>query len=135
VEAAMLIGGEWLKASSDEELEVVNPATEDVVSSVPSAGVADVDRAVETAKRAFPEWAATDTETRAHILADAAALIEERAKDLAALLTSEQGKPILEARGEVTHLAHGVRYYAEAGTKAQGTYRTCRPPSAPPTGR
>jgi succinate-semialdehyde dehydrogenase / glutarate-semialdehyde dehydrogenase len=119
----MLIGGEWLKAASNEEIEVVNPATEEVVSTVPAADVADVDRAVETAKRAFPEWAATDTEKRAHILAGAAALIEERAKDLAALLTSEQGKPILEARGEVTHLAHGVRYYAEAGTKVTGTYQ------------
>jgi succinate-semialdehyde dehydrogenase / glutarate-semialdehyde dehydrogenase len=123
VEAAMLIGGEWLKASSDEEIDVVNPATEDVVSRVPSADAADVDRAVETAKRAFPEWAATDTEKRAHILAGAAALIEERAKDLAALLTSEQGKPILEARGEVTHLAHGVRYYAEAATKVRGAHQ------------
>jgi acyl-CoA reductase-like NAD-dependent aldehyde dehydrogenase len=123
MEAAMLIGGEWLKSSSDEEIDVVNPATEEVVSSVPSADAADVDLAVETAKRAFPAWAATDTEKRAQLLADAAGLIEERAKDLAALLTSEQGKPILEARGEVTHLAHGVRYYAEAGTKVRGAYQ------------
>src|SRR3954449_11746850 len=123
VEAAMLIGGEWLKASAGEEIEVVNPATEDVVASVPSGDVADVDLAVETAKRAFPEWAATDVEHRAGILAKAAALIEERAKDLAAVLTSEQAKPILEARGEVTHLAHGVRYYAEAATKVRGAYQ------------
>ena len=60
MEAAMLIGGEWRQAASNEEIEVVNPATEDVVSSVPSADVADVDLAVETAKRAFPEWAATE---------------------------------------------------------------------------
>src|SRR3954453_21463724 len=123
MEAAMLIGGEGRQAASHEEIEVVNPATEEVVASVPSADAADVDLAVQTAKRAFPEWAATDTEKRAHILADAAALIEERAKALAALLPSEQGKPILEARGEVTHLAHGVRYYAEAGTKVTGTYQ------------
>src|SRR4051794_3543919 len=123
MEAAMLIGGEWRQAASHEEIEVVNPATEDVVASVPSGDVADVELAVETASRAFPEWAATDVEHRAGILARAAALIEERAKDLAALLTSEQGKPILEARGEVTHLAHGVRYYAEAATKARGAYQ------------
>src|SRR4051812_21108270 len=119
----MLIGGEWRKAASHEEIEVVNPATEDVVASVPSGDVADVELAVETARRAFPEWAATDTEERAHILARAAMLIEERAKDLAAVLTSEQGKPILETRGEVTHLAHGVRYYAEAATKVRGAYQ------------
>jgi acyl-CoA reductase-like NAD-dependent aldehyde dehydrogenase len=119
----MLIGGEWRKAASHEEIEVVNPATEDVVASVPSGEAADVDLAVETAKRAFPEWAATDVEHRASILAKAATLIEERAKDLAGVLTSEQGKPLMEAAGEVTHLAHGVRYYAEAATKVRGAYQ------------
>jgi succinate-semialdehyde dehydrogenase/glutarate-semialdehyde dehydrogenase len=105
------------------EIDVVNPATEDVVGTVPAGQVADVELAVATAKQAFPEWAATDTEARAHILAKAADLIEERAKDLAAVLTSEQGKPIAEARGEVGHLAHGVRYYAEAATKVRGAYQ------------
>ena len=69
MEAAMLIGGEWRQAASSEEIEVVNPATEEVVGSVPSGDVADVDLAVATAKPAFPEWAATDAEKRAHILA------------------------------------------------------------------
>jgi succinate-semialdehyde dehydrogenase/glutarate-semialdehyde dehydrogenase len=119
----MLIGGEWRQAASSRELEVVNPATEEVVAAVPSGDAADVDLAVATAKRAFPEWAATDTEARAQILAKAAGLIEERAKELAAVLTSEQGKPLMEARGEVTHLAHGVRYYAEAATKVRGAYQ------------
>src|SRR5690349_4110797 len=119
----MLIGGEWRQAASSEEIEVVNPATEEVVGSVPSAAAADVEEAVATAKAAFPAWAATDVEGRAHVLAKAASLIEERAKELAALLTSEQGKPIAEARGEVTHLAHGVRYYAEAATKVRGAYQ------------
>jgi acyl-CoA reductase-like NAD-dependent aldehyde dehydrogenase len=119
----MLIGGEWRQAASSEEIEVVNPATEEVVGSVPSAGAADVELAVATAKRAFADWAATDVEQRAHVLAKAAALIDEHAGELAALLTSEQGKPIAEARGEVTHLAHGVRYYAEAATKVRGAHQ------------
>jgi len=119
----MLIGGEWRQASSHREIEVVNPATEEIAGVVPSGDPADVDLAVATAQRAFAEWAATDTEKRAEILARAAALIEERAKDLATLLTAEQGKPLLEARGEVTHLAHGVRYYAEAATKVRGAYQ------------
>src|ERR687887_326432 len=123
VEATMLIGGEWRQATSNKELEVVNPATEEVVASVPSADAADVELAVATAKRAFPEWAATDIEARAHILAKAASLIDERANELATTLTSEQGKPLAEARGEVTHLAHGVRYYAEAATKVRGAYQ------------
>jgi acyl-CoA reductase-like NAD-dependent aldehyde dehydrogenase len=123
MEASMLIGGEWLRSASHEELEVINPATEEAVGNVPAASSADVELAVETAKRAFPEWAATDTEKRAHILARAAALIEENAKSLAAVLTAEQGKPIAEALGEVNHLAHGVRYYAEAATKVRGSYQ------------
>src|SRR3954451_16550237 len=108
----MLIGGEWRRAAAGEEIEVVNPATEDVVGTVPSGGAEDVELAIATAKRAFPEWAATDVEPRAGILAKAAALIEDRAKHPATVLTPEEGKPILEARGEVTHLAHGVRFYA-----------------------
>jgi acyl-CoA reductase-like NAD-dependent aldehyde dehydrogenase len=123
VEAAMLIGGEWRQAATHQEIEVVNPATEQVAGAVPSGNAADVDLAVATAARAFPEWSRTDAEKRAHILAKAADLIESHAGDLAAVLTSEQGKPLAEARGEVTHLAHGVRYYAEAATKVTGTYQ------------
>src|SRR5690242_20877717 len=105
------------------EIEIVNPATEEVVGTVPGADAQTVHDAVAAAKRAFPGWAATDTEQRAHVLATAADLIEERAKELAATLTAEQGKPIAEARGEVTHLAHGVRYYAEAATKVRGSHQ------------
>ena len=123
MEAAMLIGGEWRQAASSEEIEVVNPATEEVVGAVPSASAPDVELAVETARSALVEWAATDVEKRAHILAKAAELIESNAKELAPILTSEQGKPVAEAIGEVTHLAHGVRYYAEAATKVRGSYQ------------
>jgi len=123
MEAAMLIGGEWRQAASSKELEVINPASEDVIGSVPSADAADVDLAVQTAKRAFPGWAATDVEQRAAILRKAGDLIEEHAKDVAAVLTSEQGKPVAEAIGEVRHLAHGVHFYAEAASKVRGAYQ------------
>jgi len=119
----MLIGGEWRQAAAHDELEVVNPATEEVVDSVPAGSTEDVELAVATAKRAFAEWSRTDVEKRAAILAKAAALIEESAAELAAKLTAEQGKPIAEARGEVTHLAHGLHYYAEAATKVRGGYQ------------
>ena len=119
----MLIGGEWREATAHEQIEVVNPATEDVVDSVPAGSPEDVELAVATAKRAFTDWSRTDVEKRAAILAKAAALIHEHAKDLAATLTSEQGKPVAEAIGEVSHLAHGVRFYAEAATKARGAYQ------------
>ena len=119
----MLIGGEWRAAVAEEQLEVVNPATEETVDLVPAGTPQDVDLAVATAKRAFADWSATDVEKRAAILAKAADLIHEHAKELAATLTSEQGKPLAEAIGEVTHLAHGVRFYAEAATKVRGAYQ------------
>jgi acyl-CoA reductase-like NAD-dependent aldehyde dehydrogenase len=119
----MLIGGEWRQAAAHEEIEVVNPATEETVDSVPAGKPEDVELAVATAKRAFTEWSKTDVEKRAAILTKAGDLIQEHAKDLAATLTSEQGKPIAEAMGEVTHLAHGVHYYAEAATKVRGAYQ------------
>jgi acyl-CoA reductase-like NAD-dependent aldehyde dehydrogenase len=119
----MLIGGEWRAATAHQEIEVVNPATEETVASVPAGSGDDVALAVATAKRAFAEWSRTDTEERAAILAKAAELIHENAKTLAQTLTAEQGKPIAEAIGEVNHLAHGVRFYAEAATKVRGAYQ------------
>jgi succinate-semialdehyde dehydrogenase/glutarate-semialdehyde dehydrogenase len=119
----MLIGGEWRAGSARQEIEVVNPATEETVASVPAGSADDVSLAVATAKRAFADWSRTDTEARAAILAKAADLIHENAKPLAQTLTAEQGKPVAEAIGEVNHLAHGVRYYAEAATKVRGAYQ------------
>src|ERR1700749_534432 len=120
----MLIGGEWREAAAHEErLEGVNPATEEVVDSGPAGPPQDVELAVATAKRAFAEWSKTDVEKRAGILAKAADLIQANAKELAATLTSEQGKPIAEAMGEVTHLAHGMHFFAEAATKVRGAYQ------------
>jgi acyl-CoA reductase-like NAD-dependent aldehyde dehydrogenase len=119
----MLIGGEWRQAAAHEELEVVNPATGEVVATVPAGKPEDVELAVATAKRAFAEWSKTDVEKRAAILTKAAELIQQNAKELAATLTSEQGKPIAEAMGEVTHLAHGVHFFAEAATKVRGAYQ------------
>jgi len=119
----MLIGGEWREATAHEEIEVVNPATEEVVDTVPAASPEDVELAVATAKRALAAWSRTDVEERAAILARAAGLISDHAKELAATLTAEQGKPLAEAAGEVSHLAHGVRYYAEAATKVRGAYQ------------
>ena len=119
----MLIGGEWCAAKAHEEIEVINPATEEVVASVPAGAPEDVELAVATAKRAFTEWSKTDVEKRAAILMKAADLIEENSASLSATLTSEQGKPLAEAAGEIHHLAHGVRFYAEAATKVRGSYQ------------
>jgi acyl-CoA reductase-like NAD-dependent aldehyde dehydrogenase len=105
------------------EMEVVNPATEETVATVPAGSADDVELAVATATRAFADWSRTDVEQRAAILAKAADLIHEHAKSLAQTLTAEQGKPVAEALGEVNHLAHGVRFYAEAATKVRGAYQ------------
>ena len=92
----MLIGGEWRAGSAHQEIEVVNPATEETVASVPAGSADDVALAVATAKRAFADWSRTDAEQRAGILAKAADLIHDNAKSLAQTLTADQGKPIAE---------------------------------------
>jgi succinate-semialdehyde dehydrogenase / glutarate-semialdehyde dehydrogenase len=119
----MMIEGEPRSSAAGDEMEVTNPATETVVDRVPAATPDDIDVAVEAAGRAFTEWSRTDIEKRAAVVRAAADLIGERAKDLAGLLTAEQGKPTLEALGEINHLVHGLHYYAEAATKVQGTYQ------------
>ena len=121
--AEMLIAGERSGAQSGEEIDVVDPATEEVVGAVPSAGPEDVDRAVEAAAAALPEWSQTDGDDRAKLLRRAIENIEAASKELADLLMHEQGKPMMEAAGEVTHFVHGLQYYADLTTKVRGAYQ------------
>ena len=109
----MLIGGEWRQAAAHQEIDVVNPATEAVVDTVPAGAPEDVELAVATAKRALSDWSQTDIEERAAILARAAGLIADNARELAARLTSEQGKPLAEAKGEVSYGASFIEWFAE----------------------
>jgi acyl-CoA reductase-like NAD-dependent aldehyde dehydrogenase len=119
----MLIAGEREAAQSGEEIEVIDPATEEVLESVPSGGPEDVDRAVKAAAGAFPEWAATDAEERAGHLRSLIELIKGVSKELAETLTHEQGKPTMEASGEVQHFVHGLEYYADLATKVRGVHQ------------
>ena len=119
----MLIAGEREAARSGEEIEVLNPATEEVLESVPSAGPADVDRAVQAADRAFKEWRETDAEERAAKLRAFAELVKANRKELSETITQEQGKPAMEAGGEVQHFVHGLEYYADLATKVRGVYQ------------
>jgi acyl-CoA reductase-like NAD-dependent aldehyde dehydrogenase len=119
----MLIAGEREAALSGEEIEVIDPATEEVLESVPGAGPQDVDRAVKAAAAAFPEWAATDAEERASHLRSLIELVKGAGKGLAETLTHEQGKPTMEASGEVQHFVHGLEYYADLATKVRGAYQ------------
>jgi acyl-CoA reductase-like NAD-dependent aldehyde dehydrogenase len=119
----MLIAGERESARSGAEIEVVDPATEEPLETVPNAGPDDVDRAVQAAAAAFPDWRETDAEERAAKLRGFAELVKANRKELAETLTHEQGKPAMEAGGEVQHFVHGLEYYADLATKVRGVYQ------------
>jgi acyl-CoA reductase-like NAD-dependent aldehyde dehydrogenase len=104
-------------------IAVTDPATGQPVDQVPAATAAEVDAAVQAAAGAFPAWRRTDAGERAAHLARLAEVAEAHAGELVALLTREQGKPTLEAQGELRHFLGGLRYYAEAATKPRGSYQ------------
>ena len=118
--AQMFINGEWADAQSGDTYEVINPANGAVVDSVPKGGVADVEAAVTSAKNAFAGWADTSPDDRAALLRKGIELVKENAKEIGALLTAEQGKPLFEAGGEVHHMLHGLEYYAGLSSKIRG---------------
>ena len=120
--AQILINGEQTPAKSGEEMPVVNPATEEEFETVPKAGQADVDAAVAAAKEAFEEWSKKDPDDRAAAIRGAIAKIEENGKEIAGLLTREQGKPFSESMGELHHFLHGMNYYADLASKIEGVY-------------
>jgi len=120
--ALMVIDGEAVPARSGEEMPVLNPATEEVADTVPKAGPGDVDAAVAAARRAFDAWARTDADERAHKIREGLASVRAHAQEIADLLVREQGKPLHEATGELTHFLHGVEFYADLASKQRGAY-------------
>ncbi len=122
--AQILVGGEKVSARSGEEMPVVNPATEEEFDSVPKAGPEDVDAAVAAAKEAFKEWSRKDPDERSEIMRAGIARIKESGKEIAQLLVREQGKPFMEAMGELHHFLHGMNYYADLASKIEGVYAT-----------
>jgi succinate-semialdehyde dehydrogenase / glutarate-semialdehyde dehydrogenase len=120
--AQILINGEQTAAKSGEEMPVVNPATEEEFEAVPKAGQEDVDAAVSAAKEAFQEWSQKDPDDRAAAMRAAVAKIQENGKEIAGLLTTEQGKPFSESMGELHHFLHGMNYYADLASKIEGAY-------------
>ena len=119
----MLIGGERVDAQSGEMIEVTDPATEETLDRVPRGAQADVARAVEAAQAAFAEWSRTDPGERAAILRAGADAVEAQRKEVTASLTAEQGKPTIEAMGELNHFLAGLRFYADLATKVRGAYQ------------
>jgi succinate-semialdehyde dehydrogenase/glutarate-semialdehyde dehydrogenase len=115
-----LVGGSWVEADSGETFAVANPATGDVLASVPRLGVAETRRAIAAAADAFPVWSSLLARKRARILRRWADLVVEHADDLALLLTSEQGKPLAEARAEVLYAASFLEWFGEEANRIYG---------------
>src|ERR687885_89539 len=108
----MMINGKPTDAASGATMEVRNPATGEVVDRVPKAGAEDTRRAIEAAKAAFPAWSKLPPQQRAQTLMRAAARVREHLDEVAGLLTSEQGKPIRDARIEARRFVENVELYA-----------------------
>lgn len=116
----MLIGGSWVDAGERELLEVVNPATEEVFAACPKATRDDVEAAVDAAANAFPSWSGLTPFKRGEYLRKASEIVLSRSREIAELMTQEQGKPLKEAEGEVRKGAEILRYYAEEGERIYG---------------
>jgi succinate-semialdehyde dehydrogenase/glutarate-semialdehyde dehydrogenase len=114
------IGGEWCDADDGSTIPVNNPATGADIGTVPRMGAKETRRAIEAAEAALPAWRAKTAGERAKILRKWYDLMLEHADDLALLMTSEQGKPLAEAKGEVTYAASFVEWFAEEGKRIYG---------------
>ena len=118
--AAAYIDGAWLAADAGGEVVVTNPATGDAIARVPDMGAAETRRAIEAADRAWGAWRAKSGKERAAVLRRWFDLIVANADDLALLMTTEQGKPLAEARGEVLYAASFVEWFAEEAKRVYG---------------
>lgn len=121
VKSACLIDGAWLQANSGDHADVRNPATGALIASVPMMGVEEAKHAVDTAARALEGWRAKSADARADILRNWFGLMMQHQEDLAVLMTSEQGKPLAEARGEIAYAASYIQWFAEEGRRIYGT--------------
>jgi len=114
------VGGEWVESAGGDTMEVLNPATGEVIAEVASSTAEDADRAVEAAKNALPEWLETTPGERADMLFKLADLIEENAEELAALESKNVGKPLSYARDEMPVSADNIRFFAGAARVLEG---------------
>jgi len=114
------VGGQWVDAVEGGTMEVHNPATGDVIAEVPSGTAEDVDRAVQAARAALPEWLETTPGERSELLLKLAGLIEEHAEELAQLESLNTGKPIEVARSEPPVMVDNLRFFAGAARCLEG---------------
>ena len=118
--STMFLGGKWIAADSGATLAVRDPATGAVLAEVPNCGATETRRAIAAANAALPAWRSLTAKQRSQLLQRWFALINENADDLAQLITAEGGKPLAEAKGEVTYGASFVEWFAEEGKRAYG---------------
>src|SRR5215216_3258414 len=114
------VGGAWVDAVEGGTMEVLNPATCEVIAEVPRGTQADVDRAVEAAKKALPEWLETTPQERSEVLLKLAAAIDENTEELAELESQNVGKPLSYARDEMPVSADNIRFFAGAARLLEG---------------
>lgn len=115
------INGEWVDADSGEKLEVNNPATGEIIATVPLMGTAETKRAIAAAEVAQKSWKKRPAKERCNILRKWYNLIMENQEDLARIITAEMGKPLAEARGEVAYGASYIEWYAEEAKRVYGS--------------
>ena len=124
VDTELFIGGKWVPASSGSRFDVRDPATGDAIASVADGGEADAIAAVDAAAEAGAAWAATPPRVRGEALRKAWELMTERAGDLAKLISLENGKALVDAKGEVTYAAEFFRWFAEEAVRGDGLVAT-----------
>lgn len=118
----MFIDGKWVDAASGATFAVTNPATGEEIGQVPDGGAEDAVAAIAAADAAFGSWASTTPYERADILLRAWQLMNDRADELANLMTAEQGKPLRASRFEVGYAADFIRWYAEEARRLSGEW-------------
>ncbi len=116
----LFIDGTWVDAADGGTLDLVNPSNNQVIGQIAVATDADIDRALVAAKAGFDIWRKVSPWDRADILRKAARLIDERKEDMALKLTAEQGKPIAEARGELSRCAETFEWCAAEAIRSYG---------------
>lgn len=114
------IRGNWIAADSGETIAVTDPASGEVLGTVPNMGGAETRRAIEAAEVAFLNWRARTAKERAVIIRRWYELLIENADDLALIMTHEQGKPLAEAKGEIIYAASFLEWFAEEGKRVYG---------------
>ncbi|MHB9796822.1 NADP-dependent succinate-semialdehyde dehydrogenase [Pseudomonas sp. MT3] len=114
------IDGSWVDADNGQTIKVNNPATNEIIGSVPKMGAAETRRAIEAADKALPAWRALTAKERANKLRKWFDLMIENQDDLARLMTIEQGKPLAEAKGEIAYAASFLEWFGEEAKRIYG---------------